>query len=323
MMLTMHRRFIFLIASGAALLGADAHAQAAPPPPDSTRGANAAAPAAAPVARRPFWPDSVRGPAPLPGAILPAKRVIAFYGNPRSTRMGILGQIPPEQMFEQLEREARAWEAADPGVPVQRALELIATVAQEDPGRDGMYRARMSDSLIERVYQWAHSRGWILVLDVQVGRSTVAREIEPYRKFLERPDVHLALDPEFAVKPHQVPGKVIGTLDADDINYAVRTLAEIVETHRLPPKMLVIHRFQRRMVTRSEAIALDPRVQVVMHMDGFGTPAQKRASHEAYIRNEPVQWVGFKLFYKNDRPLMSPADVLRMISPIPLFISYQ
>jgi hypothetical protein len=294
-------------------------------PPDSVkspvqRPATQAPPPAPP--RAPFWPDSVRGPVARAGAILPFKRVVAFYGNPLSTRMGILGQIPPAQMFVKLEQQARAWAEADSTVPVQPALELIATVAQASPGRDDMYRLRMPDSLIEQVYQWAHEHNWLLVLDIQVGRSDVATEIEPLRKFLVRPEVHLGIDPEFDVKPHQRPGMVIGTTDAKDINVAVDALANIVETSQLPPKLLIVHRFTKPMLTNASAIQLDPRVQVVMHMDGFGTPAQKRSTLEAYIKKEPVQWVGFKLFFKNDHPMLTPAEVLKL-RPIALFISYQ
>ncbi len=285
--------------------------------PDTTQADSAVLPP-----RSPFWPDVIPGPAARPGAILPHKRVIAYYGTPRSTRMGILGQIPPEEMFKRLEAQAAEYEKADPSTPVQPALELIATVAQADPGRDGMYRARMSDSTLEMVYAWAKAKGWILVLDIQIGRSTVAKEIEVYRKFLERPEVHLALDPEFAMKADQVPGKKIGTLDADDINYASTWLARIVEEKQLPPKILVVHRFTRPMVTNHTSIVLDPRVQIVMHMDGFGAPRLKLASHKAYIESEPVQWVGFKVFYKNDKPIMSPSEVVR-VRPVPLFISYQ
>ena len=309
-------------ALGAALLAGVVTAQT---PPDSVknavqRGATQAPPPAPP--RAPFWPDSVRGPAARTGAILPFKRIVAFYGNPLSTRMGILGQVPPPQMFAMLERQAKLWAEADSTIPVQPALELIATVAQASPGRDDMYRLRMPDSLIEQVYQWAHERGWLLVLDIQVGRSNVATEIEPLRKYLMRPEVHLAIDPEFDVKPHQKPGMVIGTTDASEINVAVDVLANIVETSQLPPKLLIVHRFTYPMVTHANAIQLYPRVQVVMHMDGFGTPAQKRSTLEAYIKKEPVQWVGFKLFFKNDHPMLTPAEVLKL-RPIALFISYQ
>ncbi len=298
------------------------HAQSADSTrPQPQRGAPAAG-ATAPAPRDPFWPDSVRGPAPRTGALLPSKRIVAFYGNPLSKRMGILGQIPPAQMFAKLEQTARLWEVADSTMPVQPALELIATVAQADAGADGMYRQRSTDAMIEQVYGWAHEHGWLLILDIQIGRSDVAAEIEPLRKYLTRPDVHLAIDPEFDVAKHQKPGQVIGTTDAADINVAVDALANIVETNQLPPKVLIVHRFTKPMVTRAGEIKLDPRVQVIMHMDGFGPPAQKKATLDVTIRKEPVQWVGFKLFFKNDKPMLSPSDVLKL-RPIPLYISYQ
>jgi hypothetical protein len=236
--------------------------------------------------------------------------------------MGILGQIPPAQMFQKLKATVAMWEEADTTRPVQPALELIATVAQEHPGPQGLHRSRMGDSTIEQVYKWARDNGWILILDIQVGHSDVMTELEALRKYLIRPDVHLAIDPEFDMRPGHKPGKYMGTTDADDINKAIDALAAMVDTHQLPPKMLIVHRFTKPMVTRSNLIKLDPRVQVVMHMDGYGSPGAKKSSHAAYIEREPVQWVGFKLFYKNDRPLLTPAEVLK-IKPIPLFISYQ
>ncbi|HYV96844.1 MAG TPA: hypothetical protein VE967_05265, partial [Gemmatimonadaceae bacterium] len=220
------------------------------------------------------------------------------------------------------EEKAREWAAADTTIPVQPALELIATVAQGSPGKDSMYRQRMADTLIEQVYRWAHDHQWLLILDIQVGRSDVATEFEPMRKYLMRPDVHLAIDPEFDVKPHQRPGEVIGTTDASEINGAVQALAQMVDTYQLPPKILIVHRFTGPMLTHSSAIQLDPRVQVIMHMDGFGTPEQKKSTLAAFIRKQPVQWVGFKLFFKNDHPMLTPAEVLKL-KPIPLFISYQ
>jgi len=35
-----------------------------------------------------------------------------------------------------------------------------------------------------------------------------------------------------------------------------------------------------------------------------------------------VQFTGFKLFYKNDKPMMAPAEVLSL-SPVPVYIQYQ
>jgi hypothetical protein len=260
--------------------------------------------------------------APLPGSIFPGCRVVAYYGNPLSKRMGILGELPPDTMLERLARQAAAYARADSAHPVLPTLELIATVAQAGPGRDGMYRLRMSDTLIAKVIGWAARRNYLVLLDIQVGRSSVPREIAPLVKYLQLPNVHLALDPEFAMRPGKVPGRVIGTLDAADVNAAVDTLARLVSTYQLPPKMLVVHRFTRPMLTNHEAIRLDPRVQVVIDMDGFGPPHLKHDSYRRYVHERPVQFAGFKLFYKNDKPILTPEQVLKL-TPVPLFIMYQ
>jgi hypothetical protein len=291
----------------------------------------------------------VPGPEPLPGSLLPEHRIIAYYGNPRSTRMGIMGQVPPDSMLKRLEQVAMDWAVADPGRKVMPALHLIAAVAQGKPGAGNKYRLRMGDSLINRVASWAEERGWIVFLDVQTGHSTVEAEIEPLIPFLERPYVHLALDPEFAMKGGGLPGKRIGTLDAIDVNHAIDVLGDVVTRNNLPPKVLVVHRFTRKMLTNSDKIRLDPRVQVVIQMDGFGAPAFKQDGYRLWISPHPVQYTGFKLFYKNDRDprtkaegfepscdrvryelvgcsddgLMTPEQVIGGLYPVPLYIQYQ
>jgi len=266
------------------------------------------------------WP--VKGPAPLPGSLLPEHRIVAFYGNPKSTRMGILGQLPPEEMLPKLEQTATEWAKADPGRPVMPALHLIATVAQGKPGSGAKYRLRHSDQTIEQVLGWAEERGWLVFLDVQIGHSTVPAELPHLVKYLERPYVHLALDPEFAMKLGGIPGRRIGTLDATDVNYAVRLLADIVDRKKVPPKVLVVHRFTQRMLTNHDKITLDPRVQVVVDMDGFGAPWLKEDGYKFFIVPEPVQYAGFKLFFKNDKPMMTPEQVIRLW-PVPYYIQYQ
>lgn len=325
-----------VVVATAALVGSARGAWAAPvqdpPRRDSAgrgkqpaaKGSQGSQSKAAPARPKPVWP--VNGPSPLPGSILPNKRIVAFYGNPLSKRMGILGELPPDEMLKKLDREVRAWERADSTTPVVPALHLIAVVAQGSAGRDGMYRARMSDSLMERVYGWAQRHKAIMFLDIQVARSTLQQELPRLTPFLSRPDVHLGLDPEFSMKRGGAPGKRIGTYDAADINYAIDLLADLVEKHNLPPKVLVIHRFTRPMLTNASRIKLNPRVQVVIHMDGWGPPWMKKDSYQAYVYAEPVQYTGFKLFYKNDtkkgHPLMKPADVLALF-PKPLYIQYQ
>jgi len=282
------------------------------------------------------WP--VKTQQPLPGSILPARRIVAFYGNPLSKRMGILGELPPDQMLARFDKEIAAWRKADPSHPVQPALHLIAVVAQGAPGRDGKYRLRMADTLVERVASWAATRNALVFLDVQVGHSTVQEELPRLIPFLKRPNVMLGIDPEFSMKLRNVsreegksrerskPGARIGTMDASDVNYAIGLLSDLVKQNNLPPKVLVVHRFTRNMLTNSQQIKLDPRVQVVIDMDGWGQPWLKYDSYRAYVEAEPVQYTGFKLFYHNDTkkgdPLLTPAEVL-MLNPKPLYIQYQ
>ena len=273
------------------------------------------------------WP--VNGPAPAEGAILPNKRVIAFYGNPLSKRMGILGEIPPDQMLAKLDGVVKEWEAADPETPVQPALHYIAVVAQAGPGGDGKYRLRMDSAKIEEVYGWAQKRNALLFLDIQAAFSTVQEEMPRLMKFLERPNVHFGIDPEFYMhydREGVPPGKKIGTLTSKEINWAIEQLAKLSEEKNIPPKILVIHRFTRPMVKGYKDIKLNPRVQVVMHMDGWGAPWLKFDSYKDYIVDEPVQFTGFKLFYKNDTKKgdkLLTAGELVQLRPRPSYIQYQ
>lgn len=255
-------------------------------------------------------------------ALLPGHRIVAFYGTPLSTRMGVLGAMPPEQMFDSLEAVSAQWQAADSSRKVLPALHLIVTVAQPLPGGDGMYRLRHGDAVIGKVAAWAEEHDWLMFLDLQIGRSTVAAELERLKPWLALPYVHLAIDPEFAMPADGIPGRRIGSIDAAQINDAITAMADIVQRHRLPPKVLVVHRFTERMLTNEDSIIADPRVQVVIHMDGFGSPALKHNIYRLVVTNRPVQFAGLKLFTRNDKPIMTPTEVVNMV-PISLYIQYQ
>lgn len=271
-----------------------------------------------------LWP--VHGPYPLAGAVLPFRRIVAYYGNFYSTRMGVLGEYPQDKMLSMLDSTAKAWAAADPLTPVVPALDYIAVAAQNVPRKDGKYRFRMPPGQIERAISMGDRIHGLVFLDVQPGWSTVEAEITRLIPYLKRPNVELALDPEFALVEGKKPGAWVGTMNAADINLAVRFLAKIVRENHLPPKILVVHRFTERMVTEFNVIKPLPEVQVVMDMDGFGSPVLKTSTYKAYIARQPVQFTGFKLFYKNDvkigGALMTPAQVLSL-SPRPSYILYQ
>ena len=269
-----------------------------------------------------MWP--VKGPDPLPGSILPARRIVAFYGNLLSTRMGVLGEYEPDEMLRRLDIEVAAWNKADPDTPVQPALHLIAVVAQAGPGKDGRYRMRMDSAVIERVAALAAKRDALVFLDVQVGLSSLRGELPRLAGFLSRPQFHLGIDPEFSMKDGTPPGRKVGTFDAADVNYASGFLADLVTKYSLPPKVLVVHRFTQHGLTNSRKIALDPRVQVVIDMDGFGPPDLKKGTYKRWIEAEPVQFAGWKQFYKprNDSPRTTIEEILKL-HPRPVYIQYQ
>jgi hypothetical protein len=277
--------------------------------------------------KNPGWP--VKTQPPLPGSIFSAKRIVAFYGNPLSKRMGILGELPPDQMLARFDSIVAQWRVADPTTPVQPALHLIVSVAQGLPGKDGMYRQRSDPGLIAKVYGWAQSKGALMFLDIQAGKSTIDSELPRLIPFLSRPDVHLGLDPEFYMhynREGRTPGSKIGAMDARDVNFAIDQLAALVTKYHLPPKVLIVHRFTTNMLQHVDQIKVDPRVQVVINMDGWGQPWLKFDTYATCEAAQPVQYTGFKLFFHNDTrkgdPLLAPREVLAL-RPRPIYIQYQ
>ncbi|MDQ6845274.1 MAG: hypothetical protein M3Z92_13140 [Bacteroidota bacterium] len=272
-----------------------------------------------------LWP--AKAPYPLPGAILPYHRVVAFYGNLYSKKMGILGELPKDSMLNKLKSEVAYWQAADSSLPVIPALHYVAVTAQGAAGKDGKHRMRMPFHQIDTIMNWAKEINALVFLDIQVGHSFVKDEVPPLESYLKLPNVNLGIDPEFSLKNGEVPGTKIGSFNAEDVNDAIDFLADIVRKNNLPPKILIVHRFTQGMIRGYQDIKKVPEVQVVMDMDGWGDKILKRSTYLRYIYREPVQFTGFKLFYKNDTKtgtdqLYTPQELLKF-TPKPIYIQYQ
>jgi hypothetical protein len=273
-----------------------------------------------------IWPHHINS-YPLAGAILPFKRIVAYYGNLYSKKMGILGEYPPKELWKRLNVEVDKWEKVDPNTPVQPAIHYIAAVAQGIPMNDGKYCKRMPDVQIDSALEIAKMGNAIVFLDIQVAQSNLQHEVPLLEKYLKMPNVHLGIDPEFSMKEGHIPGRKIGTMDANDINYCSDYLAKLVKENNLSPKILIVHRFTQGMVKNYKNIKLHPEVQIVMNMDGWGEPVLKHSTYIRYIYREPVQFTGFKLFYKNDlkKPphrMLTPTDLMKL-KPQPIYIQYQ
>ena len=272
------------------------------------------------------WPIKTQ-PYPLKGAILPFKRIVAYYGNLYSKRMGILGEYPPKELWKRLNVEVKKWEETDPATPVQPAIHYIAVVGQGIPMKDGKYCKRMPDCQIDSAIAIAKMGNAIVFLDIQVAQSNVQHEVPLLEKYLKMPQVNLGIDPEFSMKDGSIPGHKIGNMDATDINFCSDYLAKLVRKYNLTPKILIVHRFTQGMVKNYKNIVLHPEVQIVMNMDGWGEPVLKYSTYNRYIFKEPVQFTGFKLFYKNDlkkapHRMLTPPELMKL-KPHPIYIQYQ
>jgi hypothetical protein len=256
------------------------------------------------------------------GELLPRRRIVAYYGNPKSATMGVLAEGDRATVLADLRKQAANYAAADPGRPVIPAFDVIAAVAQRDPGRDGKYRSRLSATILDDWAGFAAREGVLLILDVQPGRSPCGEEIARLRPWLRLRHVHLALDPEWAVGEDEVPGIQVGSLAASEIRGAQEALAALVASESLPPKLIVVHQFERAMISDKEALAPVPGVQLVIDADGHGAPGRKTSVYHELVRDEPVGFAGIMLFYKQDDPLLT-ADQVLALKPPPDLVVYQ
>jgi hypothetical protein len=225
-------------------------------------------------------------------------------------------------MVQHLKAQADLYTKADPTRPAIPTIELIASVAQGSPGPDGLYLQRTPPAIIEQYAQLAQQNNMLLLLDVQIGRGTVAADVRAIEPFLKRPYVHLAIDPEFAVKPGQVPGDEFGSIDASDIIGAAQTLADIVTQNGIGDKVLLVHQFVPSMITNKQLLKPMPHVELVLNVDGFGSAKVKEDDYHLLVTDEPIQYGGMKLFYKQDDPLMPPEQVLSL-TPAPAVVIFQ
>jgi hypothetical protein len=252
--------------------------------------------------------------------IFPRHRVVALYGGATTHVLGVLGEGTPRQAAQRLLRVAKRFHTRRR--PVLPAFELIATVAQAAPGADGMYRAPTRPADIQRYLVAARRAKAILILDIQPGRADFLREVRRYERFLRQPDVSVALDPEWSMRPGEVPGRTIGWTDAATINRVSAYLDGLVKRHRLPQKLLVVHQFTGHMVRNRQAVKHRRGLAITFHIDGFGTRAAKRAKYRE-LHARPPHRTGFKLFYDEDVDLLQPREVLQLLRPAPDLVTYQ
>lgn len=270
--------------------------------------------------------DVARTGVELPGggqALFPGRLLVAMYGTPHTAGLGVLGEQGVEASITRARGLAEDYEELtdDTVVPT---FEIIATVAQSEPGPDGDYSGEIG---VEELRPWvekAGEEGVYVVLDLQPGRANFLDQAKLYEDLLTMPHVGLALDPEWRLKPTQKPLGQIGSVEAEEVNSVITWLGELTREEKLPQKLLVLHQFRVSMLQDQDQIDMDrDEVQVLVHMDGQGAPSLKdetwQAVKAAAAKDTPFGW---KNFYDEDQPMLS-AEVTMTKKPTPVMVSYQ
>ncbi|MGH3509057.1 MAG: hypothetical protein ACRDPI_02375 [Nocardioidaceae bacterium] len=307
---------VLVAAVGAGSAGSAASA------PARTRDGSAARVSAATVPPAPPAPTTSAGVKVLPDGgtrIFPGHMLVAYYGTAGSGALGVLGATRISTATKRLRAAARPF--ARSGLPVQIVYELIVTIADRSPGPDGSYSHDIARSSVQRYIRAAHHNHALLVLDLQPGRAHFLPTATHWAWALRDPYVGLALDPEWRMGPHEIPGHTIGHVQAAEVNRVSAWLSRLTLRAGLPQKLFMIHQFRTDMVRDISSVHRRAGLALVQHVDGFGTPGQKLATFHAVARPKRFT-LGFKLFYRQDVGLMSPARVLK-IRPRVRFVSYQ
>lgn len=245
--------------------------------------------------------------------------LVAYYGTAETGALGVLGETDPDQMQRRVHRAAEPF--ARKHQPVQVVYELIVSIADRSAGKGHDYSHDIARGEVQKYIDAAHRHGALLLLDIQPGRSDFLTIAKRWAWALKDPYVGLALDPEWRMGKHGVPGTRIGSVDASEVNRVSAWLRDLVARHQLPQKLFVLHQFRVDMIHHIGSIEPRRGLVMVQHVDGFGTPGQKLDTFHAVAR--PKQFfLGFKLFYDEDVHRMSPADV-RRINPKVRFVSFQ
>ena len=268
----------------------------------------------------------VRTGVELPGGgqtLFPGRRMVALYGHPGTPALGVLGEQPVEQAIERARQVAAQYQASSDR-PVVPTFEIIATIASSKPGPDGNYSAEADIATLQPWVDAARAAGVYVVLDLQPGTTDFLTQARIYEPLLTQPNVGLALDPEWRLRPGQRHLRQVGSVGVDEVNQVSDWLATLTREHALPQKLLVLHQFRTSMIAGREGlVTTHDELAVLVHADGNGTPAQKLATWDAVRAGAPEGvWWGWKNFYDEDSPTLTPEQTYAL-QPVPDLVSYQ
>ena len=244
--------------------------------------------------------------------IFPKYQLAGYVGFPGSAALGPLDK-DLDAKAARLETLAKSYAYGRTPQPV---MELIVVIAKANPGKDRMYRGWLEDTKIQEYLDAARKHRALLLLDVQPGRANIVTEVKRLEKWLDEPDVGLAFDPEWAVGPNQVPGRVFGHTSGVQLDEIASYLSGLVRRYDLPEKLFVFHQLSTRIISQEKALKQHPGVVMIKSVDGIGHRKNKESTWGKLTTTmAPGVHTGFKLFYKEDArhgPLMTPQQVMSL-----------
>jgi hypothetical protein len=296
--------------------GAPSVAAPSPPPPIADA-PPAEADTPAPIAATP----TVAPQEPSP-PVLRDNQIIVYYGTPLADGLGILGTMPPAEAAAEVAERARLYDSLNGDIGAIGALDVIYSLAQAEPTSNGMYIRHLEDHYVDEYLRVAEEHDLQVFLDLQIGRRQILEEVRGIEKFLLNPRVHVAIDPEYAVGPEGVPIATPGRITGDQINDVQAYLRELVATHGLPGKVLVLHQYMEDTVIDAERVETVPEVDFVLNMDGLGDVGDKKEKYEHFSSKPHSKNDAFNIFLLHDHRVLSEDEILGL-SPVPRIVFYQ
>ena len=261
--------------------------------------------------------------------------IVGYYGRPDAKSLGVLGQYSIEDLTPLIQAKADEYDKINGDQSVIPAYHLIYGLATGDPGRKKDYLLPLSETKLMKYINAAQENGFLVIIDTQLGAETPLEAITPVLKYLKYDSVHLAVDPEFEVNGLDIrPGKVIGHITGEQVNQVQAAMLDYMSENNISgKKILMVHSFTQGMVTDKDKIELNDKIDLIMNLDGHGSPALKIKVYNSLYTARSASRVsgGFKLFFQEDKPaMMTPSQALglesvggKKLAEKPTYINYQ
>jgi hypothetical protein len=279
--------------------------------------------------------SSAETPRPSPTGLLETSTLFAVYGRAFGVAP-ILGHLGTYKGLDDMAADTQPWaqkiSAANNGKQVTIGIHLIYAMAVPCTKKNTDCVQYLSGDLVKEYIEPAAKRGWVVILDTQLGRSNPIEQIKHMKEqgYLKYDNVHVAIDPEFHASSAQVdPGIPVGTVSASDINSVQEILDTYVQSEHLKTKkILIVHQFGDAavhdgvpfMVQQKKTLKSYPNVELVVDADGLGSPAVKIWKYNVMTDTQMYPSVGFrgiKIFFPNrweqnghfDKPPMTVDEI--------------